>query len=267
MPRPRSNKARWLIATALVAALIGLIAWAQLDSRRDPELWGIEVIAAYPHDRDAFTQGLAIDGGWLYEGTGGYGTSSLRRIEIPSGRIEKMVPLNASYFGEGITVLEGRLYQLTWRSRIGIVYDVETFDVLESFRYTGEGWGLTNDGEHLIVSDGTSSIRFLDPGTFQIVKTLTVRQGDQAVNRINELEYIHDEIWANIWYQDRIARISPEDGTIRGWIDLGGLHPRSMRGPEDVLNGIAYDPAADRLFVTGKNWPQIYQIETVREHQ
>jgi glutamine cyclotransferase len=263
MPKMRSKKLRWLLATALAAGLIGLIAAAQRDARRSPELWGVEVIAAYPHDPYAFTQGLAIDRGRLYEGTGGYGASSLRRVDISTGRVERMIPLKDSYFGEGITVLDGRLYQLTWRSRIGIVYDVETFDVLESFRYAGEGWGLANDGTHLLVSDGTASIRFLDPHSFETVRTLTVREGGREVTRINELEYIREEIWANVWHEDRIARISPQDGTVRGWIDLGRLHPRSMRGPEEVLNGIAYDPAAERVFVTGKNWPRLYEIETV----
>lgn len=260
----RSRKAQWLTATALAASVIGLIAWAQLDTRRRPELWQIEVIASYPHDRSAFTQGLAIHDGRMYEGTGHYGASSLRRVDIESGRVEKVRRLDETYFGEGVTVFEDRIYQLTWQNRVGFVYDLQTFDLLETFRYSGEGWGLAHDGRRLIISDGSSSIRFLDPDTYQVVKRISVRENNLPVSRLNELEYVNGEIWANVWYQDRIARISPADGELLGWIDLGELYPPSARSPEDVLNGIAFDGRSNRLFVTGKNWPQLHQISIVR---
>jgi glutamine cyclotransferase len=253
-----------LIATALAAGILGLIAWLQFDPHGNSELWQVRVVAAYPHDPSAFTQGLAVNDGRMYEGTGQFGSSSVRRVEIATGRVELIVPLNQAYFGEGITILNGRLYQLTWQSRIGSIYELETLDVLDTFRYSGEGWGLTHDGEHLIVSDGSSSIRFLDPETFAVLKRLDVRENALPVTLLNELEYVDGEIWANVWHEDRIARISPISGEILGWIDLRGLYSRSARGTEDVLNGIAFDSNTGRLFVTGKNWPQLFEIEIVR---
>ncbi|HLF10925.1 MAG TPA: glutaminyl-peptide cyclotransferase, partial [Gammaproteobacteria bacterium] len=241
-----------------------LTAWAQLDSHRGPESWTFDVVAAYPHDAAAFTQGLAIHAGRMYESTGQYGASSVRRVDVVTGRVEKQRALNERYFGEGIAVFGDRLYQLTWQNQVAIVYDLETFNVLQTFRYSGEGWGLTHDGSHLIVSDGSATLRFYDPSTFEVVKTLAVREGDQPIDQLNELEYIDGEIWSNIWYQDRIARISPSTGEVLGWIDLSSLYPRSARGAEAVLNGIAFDAAADRLFVTGKNWPQLFEIRIVR---
>jgi len=226
-------------------------------------LWWARIVGEYPHDASAFTQGLVIHEGRMYESTGQYGQSSLRRVDIETGEVERKVLLAPEYFGEGIAILGDRLYQLTWKNRAIIVYDVGTFDVLETAPYSGEGWGLTHDGTHLILRDGTASIRFLDPETLDVVKTVTVREGDDAVNRLNELEYVRGEIWANVWYRDRIVRISPLDGRVLGWIDLSGLAERSKRGPEDVLNGIAFDAASDRLFVTGKNWPKLYEIEAM----
>jgi glutamine cyclotransferase len=243
---------------------VGLAAWAQLEARRGPEIWAFEVVAAYPHDPSAFTQGLTVHEGVLYEGTGQYGASSVRRVDLATGRIERLRALDGRYFGEGIAILGGKLYQLTWQNGVGIVYDLQTFDVVETFRYNGEGWGLTQDGAHLIVSDGSPTLRYLDPATFTVVRELAVRDGDLPVERLNELEYVDGEIWANIWYEDRIARISPQSGAVLGWVDLAMLYPRSARGSEAVLNGIAYDAAAERLFVTGKNWPQLYEIRIVR---
>jgi len=259
-----SRKVRWSIATAIAAGVLGLIAWTQFDSGRNSEGWRVRVVAAYPHDPSAFTQGLAVTAGRIYEGTGQFGSSSVRRIDIATGRVQLMVPLNQAYFGEGITIFNGRLYQLTWQSQMGFIYELETLNVLDTFRYSGEGWGLTHDRKHLIVSDGSSTIRFLDPETFAVLKRLDVRENFLPVTRLNELEYIDGEIWANVWHEDRIARISPVSGEILGWIDLRGLHPRSARGAEDVLNGIAYDSNTGRLFVTGKNWPQLFEIEIVR---
>ena len=253
-----------LFALALIAAAIGLTAWAQFDpAHRNPGSWQIEVVAAYPHDPTAFTQGLVVDKGLLYEGTGKYGNSSIRRVDLVSGVNQQFTALSARFFGEGITILGGRLYQLTWRSGIGFVYQQDSFELLQSFRYSGEGWGLTHNGSSLIVSDGTAQIRYLDPDSFELQRVITVREGDQALAQLNELEYINGEIWANVWYQDRIVRIAPADGRVLGWIDLSGLYSSSERGSDDVLNGIAFDEESNRFFVTGKNWPQLFEIRIV----
>jgi glutamine cyclotransferase len=255
---------RGLIAVAAVAIAAGLTAWAQLATERGPQLWSFDVVAAYPHDPAAFTQGLAIDAGAMYEGTGQYGASSLRRVDVATGRVEKLRALGPRYFGEGIAVLGERIYQLTWQNQVAIVYDRETFDLLETFSYAGEGWGLTHDGTHLILSDGSATLRFYDPQTFAIVRSIEVRDGGRPISQLNELEYVDGEIWSNIWHDDRIVRISPADGAVLGWIDLATLYPRAARGAEAVLNGIAYDADRDRLFVTGKYWPQLFEIKIVR---
>jgi glutamine cyclotransferase len=259
-----TRNARWLIGVALVAIVAGLAAWAQIVGHRGPDTWGFKVVAAYPHDPNAFTQGLVFHAGQLYEGTGLYGQSSLRLVDLMSGRVEKLRPLNSMYFGEGITILGDRIYQLTWKKGVAIAYDLKTFDPVATFQYTGEGWGLTEDGTDLILSDGTATIRFIDPKTFAVERTIAVHDGDRSIDRLNELEFIDGEIWSNIWYDDRIARISPATGEILGWIDLKTLYADPSRSSEAVLNGIAYDPAGRRIFVTGKNWPQLYQIEVVR---
>lgn len=252
----------WLVAAVLAVAAGGFAAWAQL--RGGAELWRVDVIAEYPHDPAAFTQGLVASGGYLYESTGRYGASSIREVEIETGQVARISALNARLFGEGLTIIGDRAYQLTWRSGLGIVYDLATFDVLDTFRYEGEGWGLTHDGSHLILSDGSASLRFLDPESYAQVRRLTVRDGDQELPRLNELEYIDGEIWANVWYEDRIARISPSDGAVLGWIDLSELYPSWQRSSTDaVLNGIAFDTEAQRLFVTGKNWPRLYEVRIV----
>lgn len=261
---PTSRSWRVVALTLLAVGVIGFTAAAQFKREPKGAVSGFRVVAEYPHDATAFTQGLVFTDGKLYEGTGKKGESSLRRIELASGHIEQLVPLDSVYFGEGITILEGKLYQLTWQNRLGIVYDQQTFKQLSTFRYTGEGWGLTHDGKRLILSDGTSTLRFLDPKTFEVVKRLKVKSANVAIDKLNELEYRKGEILANIWYSDRIARISPESGEILGWIDLSTLYPARQRpSKEDVLNGIAYDETKDRLLVTGKNWPKIYEIEIV----
>jgi glutamine cyclotransferase len=254
---------KWSIALVLVAAAVGLAAWAQLATHREPGEATFKVVAAYPHDRNAFTQGLTVDHGMLYEGTGQYGASTIRRVDLKTGRVEKQRSIDPSYFGEGITILNGLLYQLTWQSGVGIVYDADSFAVRRTFRYEGEGWGLTHDGKRLIMSDGSPTLRFLDPMTLEVVGTLEVRDGQTPVTRLNELEYIDGEIWSNVWYDDRIARISPKTGKVLGWIDLSTLYSRNARGSEAVLNGIAYDAAAKRIFVTGKNWPELFEIAIV----
>jgi glutamine cyclotransferase len=262
-----TRRSIWILAALLVlSSVVGITAFAQFKKTPKGEVWGFRVDATYPHDQAAFTQGLVFTQGRLLEGTGKKGESSLRLVDLKTGKVQKQADLNAHYFGEGITVIGPRIYQLTWQNRIGLVYDIETFDLETTFQYTGEGWGLTNDGKRLIMSDGTATLRFLDPGTFEVVKRITVRNSEGKVSKLNELEYVNGEIWANIWYEDRIARVSPESGEVLGWIDLSGLYPRSKRGSnEDVLNGIAYDPESKRLLVTGKNWPKLYEITVKRK--
>jgi glutamine cyclotransferase len=258
------RRLNWLAVGVAAAAAVAVAAWAQLAALRPAAVSGFEVVAVYPHDPNAFTQGLAIHAGQLYEGTGQYGASVLRRVDLTSGRPEKQRALPAQYFGEGIAILDGLVYQLTWQNGLVVVYDLETFEVERTMRYDGEGWGLTHDGRELIMSDGSATIRFRDPQTFAVTKEIEVRADDVSVGRLNELEYVDGEIWANIWYDDRIARISPASGEVLGFIDLRTLYPQTARGSEAVLNGIAYDAEAKRLFVTGKNWPQLYEIEIVR---
>ncbi len=248
------------IAAALAA---GVAVWAQLRPSAVPGIVAARVVAEYPHDPTAFTQGLVIEGGQLYESTGQYGHSSIRRVELTSGAVEQIERLNFTYFGEGMTVLDDRIYQLTWKSQTAFVYDLESFEQIETRRYRGEGWGLTDDGASLIVSNGTATLTFYDPATFGVTRAIEVRDEGAPVPLLNELEYIDGEIWANVWYDDRIVRVDPETGDVIGWIDLSHLVPRTQRGRDDVLNGIAYDEDSGRLFVTGKNWPTLYEIELV----
>jgi glutaminyl-peptide cyclotransferase len=222
---------------------------------------GYQVVHAYPHDQSAFTQGLLYLDGHLYESTGLEGQSSLRMDDLETGKILQFAPLAANYFGEGLAAWGSELIQLTWQNHVAIVYDRFSFRQLRTFDYPGEGWGLTADDKTLILSDGTATLRFLDPATFREVRRVTVKSHGVPVTKLNELEYIHGEIYANIWYSDRIVRISPRDGTVLGFIDLAGLLPASQRANSGaVLNGIAYDSAHDRLFVTGKLWPKIFEI-------
>ena len=223
-----------------------------------------EIIRTYPHDPQAFTQGLLFADGFLYEGTGLHGSSSLRKVDLESGQVLQLRQLERDYFGEGIALFDGRLIQLTWRSRVGFVYDRKSFEQLDRFTYLTEGWGLTHDGEQLIMSDGTSTLYLLDPRTFEEKGQLQVRRGEKPITRLNELEYIDGEIYANIWQSDLIARISPRSGQVLAWINLAGLlSVDDRRQPVDVLNGIAYDPEEKRLFVTGKWWPKLFEIKTV----
>jgi glutamine cyclotransferase len=219
-----------------------------------------KVINTYPHDKEAFTQGLVFEHGFLYEGTGQYGASSLRKVQPETGEVVQIYRLPKSLFGEGITIYKNSVIQLTWQSHIGFVYDIKSFGLMREFRYATEGWGLTHDGKRLIMSDGTATLYFLDPETFTQIGTLQVRDANGSVKNINELEYIRGEIYANVWQENRIARISPKTGEVIGWIDLGGLCKWS-----GVLNGIAYDVEGDRLFVTGKLWPYIYEIKLIEK--
>lgn len=225
------------------------------------------VIHTYPHDSHAFTQGLLYLDGHLYESTGLEGQSSLRVEDLETGKILQYVAIPAKYFGEGLAAFGDKLFQLTWQNHLALVYDRATLHMLHTFSYPGEGWGLTSDGKNLILSDGTPTLRFLDPATFKEVRRVTVTSAGKPVEKLNELEFIHGEIYANIWYSDRIARISPQTGKVLGWIDLTGLLPAAQKTSDGaVLNGIAYDAVHDRLFVTGKLWPSILEIQIVPEH-
>lgn len=261
-----SNRHRIRLFSAFLLALaagLGMAAMAMTAPKRAP-VYGFKVIKSYPHDPKAFSQGLVAEGDTLYEGTGREGESTLRLVDLNTGKIKLSQQLDNSVFGEGITVLNDKIYQLTWKHQTGFIYDKASFKYLNRFRYSGEGWGLTHDGKNLIMSDGSSILRFLDPKTFKVVRRLQVRDRGQSIDSLNELEYVEGEIYANIWYRDVIARISPKTGAIVGWIDLNGIISDAERGDrEHVLNGIAYDPQAKRLFVTGKNWPKLYEISLV----
>jgi glutamine cyclotransferase len=220
-----------------------------------------EVVQSWPHDARAFTQGIVFyDGGFL-ESTGQYGESTLRRVELSTGKVKKKIELDDTVFGEGLTVLGDRIYQLTWTNQNGFIYAAKDLSKVGQFAYDGEGWGLTNDGTHLIMSDGSNSLRFMDPSTGKLVRMISVLDGHRPVAELNELEYVKGEIWANVWHTDRIARIDPVHGKLLGWIDLTGLLPAArQQNTENVLNGIAYDPATNRIFVTGKRWWRVFEI-------
>jgi glutaminyl-peptide cyclotransferase len=225
---------------------------------------GYRVVHAYPHDAQAFTQGLIYLDGHLYESTGLNGQSTLREEDLETGRVLKEISVPSEYFAEGLTNWGNTLIQLTWKKHVAFVYDRASFRLLRTFHYPWEGWGLTQDGKHLILSDGTETIHFLDPETFAEVRSIRVTDHGKPVEQLNELEYIHGEIYANVWMTDRIARISPETGKVLGWIDLKGILPEiEIRGDGAVLNGIAYDTAHNRLFVTGKLWPRLFEIQVV----
>ncbi|MBM4271917.1 MAG: glutaminyl-peptide cyclotransferase [Deltaproteobacteria bacterium] len=230
-------------------------------------LYTFRIVNVYPHDPEAFTQGLVFHRGYLYEGTGLYGASTLRKIELKTGKIRKMNRLPEEFFGEGITICRNRLIQLTWLSCTGFVYDPQSFRLLGTFTYPTEGWGITCDGNHLIMSDGTSILRFLDPQNFTLVRQIDVRDRGKQIIHINELEYVRGEIYANVWDTGYVVRISPKTGEVSGWIDLRGLYRYLGRGRKfDILNGIAYDVRGDRLFVTGKYWPKLFEIKLQRVH-
>lgn len=222
----------------------------------------IIIINSFPHNSKSFTQGLVYYKGYLYESTGINGNSSLKKIDIKSGKAIKEIKLGEKYFGEGITILNNKIYQLTWKNRTCFIYDLHTFLEIGKFFYSGEGWGLTTDGKSLLMSDGSSAIVFINPDTLQITKKIHIQDDKIPVTNLNELEYIGGEIWANIYMQDIIARISPDTGEVLGWIDLKRLYKNvSGRDKMDVLNGIAYDCKGDRIFITGKYWPKLFEIK------
>jgi glutamine cyclotransferase len=224
-------------------------------------VWGYQIVQTLPHRSDAFTQGLVIDGGLLYEGTGLYGRSSLCRLRLESGEVLQRCTLPETLWGEGVTILGNKIFQLTWQNHTGFVYDKETFNLIRRFTYPTEGWGLTHDDHRLIMSDGTATLYFLDPNTLETEGTIEVCDGKGPVHNLNELEFIKGRVYANIWQTERLAVIDPATGRVTAWVDLTGLLAQQPQGV-DVLNGIAYDPQTDRLFVTGKFWPTLYQIKT-----
>ena len=227
-------------------------------------VYGYEIVRAYPHDPAAFTQGLVFVDGNLYEGTGLFGESTLREVDLATGSVLRSHSLAAQFFGEGIAAYGDRLVQLTWRSQVGFVYDRKSFRLIHQFTYPTEGWGLTYDGRRLVLSDGTATLRFLDPLSYEVLGSIAVRDDQNPVALLNELEYVEGEVYANVWQTDRIARISPKTGEVVAWIDLSGLLAReNYTGRTDVLNGIAYDAKNGRLFVTGKLWPRVYEIKLV----
>jgi glutaminyl-peptide cyclotransferase len=254
MPPP--NRFRALVFIVFSLALASLVHAA--DTYR--------VVHTYPHDPHAFTQGLIFVDGHLYESTGLNGQSSLRMVDLDTGRVLQEEPVDSKYFAEGLTSWGSTLVQLTWESHTALIYDRFSFRMLRTLSYSGEGWGLTADTKSLILSDGTDTLRFFDPATFHETRRVTVKDRGKPVTELNELEYVHGQIYANIWHSDRIARIAPETGKVLGWIDLKGLLPDNDRAsPEAVLNGIAYDAGHNRLFVTGKLWPKLFEIEVVPE--
>ncbi len=247
----------------LIGSLFSLQQKAEGSGSPTP-VFGFKVVRVFPHDPKAFTQGLVFHQGFLYEGTGLLGKSSLRKVKLETGQTVKLYQLPYQFFGEGITLWQNKIIQLTWKTRTGFVYDRGTFQLLRKFTYPTEGWGITQDGKYLIMSDGTSFLHFLDPDNFKEVKRIQVHDRGLPVTLLNELEYIQGKIYANVYLTDRIVRISPKTGRVTGWIDLQGLLPATDRAQGvDVLNGIAYDAQENRIFVTGKYWPKVFEIRLV----
>jgi glutamine cyclotransferase len=267
-PSPPRRAARLIALAAIVCAGAAVVRLAAAPRPAGPQggvaVYGYRVVATYPHDTHAFTQGLIVRGGVFYESIGRNGQSALRKVRIETGDVLQERPVARTYFAEGLTDWKDRLIQLTWQTHVGFVYDLATFAPRSTFTYLGEGWGLTHDQSRLIMSDGSDHLRFLDPNTFREIGRVAVHDGARPVNQLNELELVHGEVFANVWQTDRICRIDPKTGRVLGWIDLSGLLPAAERPGADVLNGIAYDEGADRLFVTGKLWPKVFEIRLER---
>jgi glutamine cyclotransferase len=260
----RRERAGGLVRRRLLT-LLTIVTSLAVCSGRDPDAYS--VVARTPHDPTAYTQGLVYVDGQLYESTGLLGQSQVRRVNRGTGQVEAAVALADDRFGEGLTLLAGKLYQLTWRSMVGYVYDAASLTPLDSFGYDGEGWGLTTDGSLLVMSDGTARLRFVDPATFAVVREVTVQDAGSPLSQLNELEYVDGIVFANVYPSDWIVRIDPESGTVLEWIDLARLWPVEDRPPgADVLNGIAWDAGSGHLLVTGKRWPWLYELRlTSRE--
>jgi glutamine cyclotransferase len=225
----------------------------------------VKIVRSLPHDPQAFTEGLFFEGGFLYESTGINGRSSVRKVDLETGRVIQKTDLPSHYFGEGISLWKNSIFQLTWKSGQGFIYNLQSFSKEREFRYAGEGWGMTHDDKNLIMSNGSSKLLFLDPETLRRVRVLPVAWRGKPVELLNELEYIKGEIFANIWFKDFVARISPKTGEVTGWIDMSDLRRElPPRSGAEALNGIAYDKEKDRIFVTGKLWPSLFEVEIVR---
>ena len=269
---PRLHSCSWLLAAVAVIGC-GCIDAQRIDTLRFPPrlatpqkagqgpVLTVKLVRAYPHDPHAFTQGLEYYGGYLYESTGIAGQSTLRKVALETGKVIQKVSLPPEYFGEGLTIFHGKIYQLTWLSKKGFIYDLRTFRQIGEFPYDTEGWGLTHDDKSLIMSDGTNKIRYIDPVSFAVTRTIELYAEGQGVVNLNELEYVKGEILANIWHSTRIARVNPRSGQVVAWIDLSSIVAKEPHREEEVLNGIAYDKAGDRLFVTGKNWSNVFEIK------
>ncbi len=251
-----------IVRLAVAAAAIVPSACGPASQANGIAVFGYQVVHAYSHDPSAFTQGLVYHDGFLYEGTGLTHRSSIRKVRLDTGEVVMQREVTGEYFGEGIAVWKNRLLELTWRGEKGFIYDLATFTPQGEFPYSGEGWGFTADDQHLIMSDGSADLRFWDPETFREIRRITVVDDSGPVRDLNELEWVKGEIYSNVWHTDRIARIDPQTGKVKAWIDLTGLWPGSDH-QEKTLNGIAYDSAGDRLFVTGKLWPQLFEIRLV----
>lgn len=251
----------WLLCSAAVS-----LGAASPPSSRPPDHY--QVVRVFPHDSGAFTQGLVYVDGHLYESTGLNGRSSLRMVDLPTGRVLQRHDLPGEYFGEGLTDWGSTLVQLTWKAGTAFIYDRFSFALRQTLHYPEEGWGLTHDEKNLILSDGTFVLHFLDPGTLREVRRISVTDGSgRPLLNLNELEYIHGEIYANVWQTNWIVRISPRTGRVLGWLDLSGLMDKSeLSDPDAVLNGIAYDGRGNRLFVTGKLWPKLFEIKVTGTH-
>jgi glutamine cyclotransferase len=252
------------ITVLLLLCVTMLILASNSPVNTEPVLYTYNVVAAYPHDETAFTQGLVLEDGVLYEGTGLYGYSILRRVELETGNTLQIYALPSQFFGEGITIFDDKIIQLTWKSHRGFVYDKYSFELMQEFDYPTEGWGITYDGSRLIMSDGTATLYFLDPQTFTQIGQIEVHDKDaEPVTMLNELEYIQGKVYANIWMEEKIAIINPQTGLVTGWINLEGIQDLENLDAGSVLNGIAYDEADDRLFITGKMWPQLFEITLI----
>jgi glutaminyl-peptide cyclotransferase len=249
---------------SLLVAVICALAPTQAQRAQGAPVFGYEVVNVYPHDREAFTQGLLYRDGVLYESTGLNGRSSLRKVQLETGKVLQQVSVDRRYFAEGLTDWGSRLVQLTWNTNVGFVYDLASFKQLQTFSYQGEGWGLARDERRLVMSDGTATLRYLDPQKLTVMGQVQVTDGGAPVRDLNELEFIDGQVYANVWLTDRIAMIAPESGRVAGWINLAGLLARGAVSDDAVLNGIAYDAQRKRLFVTGKLWPSLFEIRIRR---
>ncbi|MCA9859843.1 MAG: glutaminyl-peptide cyclotransferase [Thermomicrobiales bacterium] len=267
MPARRSV----VVLTLVLLGAIGLLPAAAQPPVIDPvaPVRSYEVVAEHPHDASAFTQGLIFSDGRLYEGTGLYGSSELRLVDLESGNVLESHALDQQYFGEGITILGDRIYQITWRSGVAFVYDLASFEQVGMFSYQTDGWGLTTDGVSLIMSDGSDQLFFRDPDTFEVIRQLSVHDGNEPIVYLNELEYIDGVIWANVWQTSYVARIDPETGRVIDWLDLSALTQRAaeLDGGIDVLNGIAWNPETETVLVTGKRWPVLFEIRLAGEDE